>query len=123
MIKLDHFTIFVSNYAASREWYVNCLGLHVAFESLKGGVAGLEDDAGVELILVQRAPQSGEKPCALTFQCESVQEKYRELSARGIRFVHPPMDVSWGFGAELQDPDGYLVRLWDKHTMPGYEEK
>jgi hypothetical protein len=23
----------------------------------------------------------------------------------------------WGYGPELKDPDGYLVRLWDERTM------
>ena len=23
----------------------------------------------------------------------------------------------WGSGAELKDPDGYLVRLWDERSM------
>jgi catechol 2,3-dioxygenase-like lactoylglutathione lyase family enzyme len=50
MIKLDHFTILVSNYAASRDWYTSCFGLRVAFEDPASGVGGLEDDAGVELI-------------------------------------------------------------------------
>ena len=23
----------------------------------------------------------------------------------------------WGYGAELTDPDGYLIRLWDQRSM------
>ena len=23
----------------------------------------------------------------------------------------------WGYGVELHDPDGYVVRLWDERTM------
>jgi len=59
----------------------------------------------------------------LTFQCDSVDEKYRELSARGIPFVHEPKLVAWGYGAELRDPDGYRVLVWDAKTMPGYKAK
>jgi len=29
------------------------------------------------------------------------------LAAAGVPFVHPPMKVFWGYGAELCDPDGY----------------
>jgi predicted enzyme related to lactoylglutathione lyase len=123
MIKLDHFTIFVADYAASRDWYVGCFGLHLAFDNEEAGVGGLEDDGGVELILVRRDLEGRERDCALTFQCDSVHNTYRKLSARGIAFVHEPMAVPWGYGAELQDPDGYPVRLWDKSTMPGYKEK
>ena len=122
MIKLDHLTIFVADYVASRDWYTTCFGLRIAFENVAAGVAGLEDDAGVELILEQRALSRSEAGCVLTFQCDSVHDKYKELLARGIAFTHGPMPVHWGFGAELSDPDGYPIRLWDKVTMPGYSE-
>jgi catechol 2,3-dioxygenase-like lactoylglutathione lyase family enzyme len=123
MVRLDHFTILVSNYAASRDWYTTCFGLRVAFENPASGVGGLEDDAGVELILVQRELSHRERDCVLTFQCDSVHDKHQQLVARGVPFTHGPMDVSWGHGAELLDPDGYPVRLWDKAMMPGYSEK
>jgi predicted enzyme related to lactoylglutathione lyase len=122
MIKLDHLTIFVSDYVVSRDWYTSSFGLRVAFENVAAGVGGLEDDAGVELILEQRAQSRPDRDCVLTFQCDSVHEKYQELRARGLAFTHGPMSVNWGFGAELTDPDGYPIRLWDKVTMPGYSE-
>ena len=27
------------------------------------------------------------------------------------------MKVFWGYGAELRDPDGYRLRLWDQKSM------
>ena len=27
------------------------------------------------------------------------------------------MKVFWGYGAELRDPDGYSLRLWDQKSM------
>jgi catechol 2,3-dioxygenase-like lactoylglutathione lyase family enzyme len=123
MIRLDHLTIVVSNYVVSRDWYVTNLGLHVEFENETAGFGGLEDDGGVELILVRQVLSQRARDCALTFQCDSVHGKYEELTGRGISFVHEPKAVPWGYGAELLDPDGYRVLLWDKHTMPGYKEK
>lgn len=80
MIKLDHLTIFVSDYRASREWYTSCFGLHVAFENVASGVGGLEDDAGVELLLEQRAQSPRGRDCVLTFQCDSVHDKYQGIA-------------------------------------------
>jgi len=54
---------------------------------------------------------------ALYFQVADVEATHRNLSAAGLLFRHPPQAVFWGHGAELEDPDGYLVRLWDEHTM------
>lgn len=122
MTLLNHLTIHVSDYAASRDWYAGNFGLRVEFENVSAGIGGLEDSGGVELILVQRPMPGRERDCMLTFQCDSVHAKYDELRSRGIRFVHEPKAVPWGYGAELLDPDGYRVMIWDKGTMPGYKE-
>lgn len=122
MILLNHFTIYVSNYAKSRDWYVQNFGLRLEFEAVESGFGGLEDSGRVELILVQRQMADRERDCMLTFQCDSVHAKFTELTARGIQFVHEPKNVPWGYGAELLDPDGYRVMIWDKDTMPGYKE-
>jgi hypothetical protein len=34
-----------------------------------------------------------------------------------VAFTHDPRKTFWGYGTELQDPDGYLVRLWDARSM------
>ena len=122
MILLNHLTIHFSNYVTSRDWYVTNFGFRVEFENLESGFGGVEDSGGVELILVQRPLPEHERDCALTLQCDSVHAKYSELTGRGIPFVHEPRSVPWGCGAELLDPDGYRVMIWDKHTMPGYRE-
>ena len=123
MILLNHLTIRVSDYTASRDWYVQNFGFRVEFENIASGFGGLEDDGAVELILVQSSLPAGDRDCMLTLQCDSVHEKYQELVARGVPFTHEPKSVPWGFGAELPDPDGYRVMIWDKHTMPGYKER
>ncbi|MBZ5634989.1 MAG: VOC family protein [Acidobacteriia bacterium] len=123
MSRLDHITINVSDYVASRDWYANNFGLRVEFEDLNAGFGGLEDDGNTELILVQTVMQDRARDCSLSFQCESVHAKHADLSARGIQFVHEPKNVPWGYGTELLDPDGYRVLLWDKATMPGYKDR
>ena len=30
---------------------------------------------------------------------------------------HPPQKVYWGYGAEVIDPNGYRIRLWDEASM------
>ena len=40
-----------------------------------------------------------------------------QWSARGVAFAHGPQKNFWGYGAELADPDGYFVRLWDERSM------
>jgi hypothetical protein len=35
-----------------------------------------------------------------------------------VAFVHEPKPVAWGFGAELRDPTGYRIGVWDVESMP-----
>jgi len=116
-IKLDHIRIAVRDYRVSRDWYVKHLGLRVEFEKARRGVAGLQDDSDFTLLLEQERKEVQPRSCVLYFQVDDVDAKYREMWSAGVRFVHPPRKRFWGYGAELKDPDGYRIRLWDLKTM------
>jgi hypothetical protein len=45
----------------------------------------------------------------LYVQLDDVEQTHRELTASGLAFR--------GYGAELTDPDGNSVRLWEARTM------
>ncbi len=117
MIKLDHLSISVRDYQSSRDWYVTNLGLKVEFEIPERRTAALQDDAGFTLFVGEAAEGVGPSACALYFQVADVEQEYRRLVAAGLRFEHPPQKVFWGYGAEVADPDGYHVRLWDETSM------
>ncbi|HZC46663.1 MAG TPA: VOC family protein [Candidatus Acidoferrum sp.] len=53
----------------------------------------------------------------LTIQVKSVDRTHQELSEKGVKFVNSPQRLFWGYGAELLDPDGYMINLWDQVTM------
>ena len=53
----------------------------------------------------------------LYFQVDDVEAKYQQLVAANTQFNHPPQKQFWGYGAELCDPDGYRLRLWDEQSM------
>ena len=107
MIRLDHLSILVRDAARSREWYTRHFGFRVEFEVPERKTVALQDDAGLTLFLVESADVV--PSCGLTFQVDDVDAKYRELSRAGVEFEKSPQKVFWGYGAELRDPDGYLV--------------
>ena len=118
MAKLDHLAIFVRDVRRSREWYLTNLGMTVEFEIPDMNAVALQDEGGFTIFLGQ--PPSGEPvtpSCVLTFQVADVEAKYKELSAKGVEFKHSPQKLAWGYGAELLDPDGYIVCLWDEKSM------
>jgi predicted enzyme related to lactoylglutathione lyase len=51
------------------------------------------------------------------FHVGDVEAAYKEMSARGVVFRHPPQASDWGYGAGLTDPDGRPVGLWDDKSM------
>jgi catechol 2,3-dioxygenase-like lactoylglutathione lyase family enzyme len=116
-MKFDHMTLPVSDPARSRDWYMQTLGFKLEFENLAAGFVAIQDDNDFTIFLQNAtSPLAGEK-CSLTIQVADVDRTHQDLTARGISLRHPPRRHFWGYGAELADPDGYLIRLWDEVSM------
>jgi predicted enzyme related to lactoylglutathione lyase len=116
MIKFDHLTIPVRDHARSRDWYVATLGLSVEFEVPARKATALKDEHDFTIFVEQSTGPVG-NGTALYFSVDDVDAFHATLAARGIAFANPPQKTYWGYGAELTDPDGYHVRLWDERTM------
>jgi len=117
MIRLDHLAIPVRDHARSRDWYATHFGFKIEFEVPERKTVALQDDTGLTLFLVESPDEQVTPSCTLTFQVDDVEAKYRKLSGMGFRFEKEPQKLFWGYGAELRDPDGYLVYLWDERSM------
>ncbi len=117
MLKLDHLTIPVSDWNRSRDWYAKILGLTVEFGVAERLTGAMQDENDFTVFLEQSSGSPLASGLALTFQVADVQASFEEISRRGCQFLNPPSQQYWGYGAELRDPDGYLVRLWDQKSM------
>lgn len=115
MVKFDHMALPVSNVRKSRDWYVNNLGFKVEFE--RGGISAIQDSAGFTIFLRKSNKRLAGDKVTLTIQVKSVDRTHAELSKNGVKFVNSPQRLFWGYGAELLDPDGYMLNLWDQVTM------
>ena len=116
MMKFDHLRLPVGNLERSREWYVSALGLKVEFEVAERRTVALQDGEGFAIFLEER-PDAAPNGVALWFQVDDVDVTFKTWSERGVAFAHGPQKNYWGYGAELADPDGYPVRLWDQRSM------
>ena len=114
MTRLDHITLPVRDWRASRDWWTGHLGFQVEFE-IPGGVA-VRDDSDLTVFLCEGVVASA-PDIAFTIQVDDVHIRHAALTTAGLQFVHPPQKVFWGYGAELLDPDGYRLRLWDPASM------
>jgi catechol 2,3-dioxygenase-like lactoylglutathione lyase family enzyme len=116
MIRLGHFAIPVGDLARSREWYVNNFGFEVEIEVPERRTVGLKDDGDQTLFLEETAEEITPS-CKFALEVADVESKYLELSAKGVKFEKIPQKLYWGYGAEVRDPDGYLVSVWDERSM------
>ena len=117
MIRLNHLALVVGNYGRSRDWYTRNLGLKVEFEIAERNTVALQDDSGLTLFLSEPAEGAVTATCTLAFEVDDVEAMHGTLAARGVEFEKVPQKLFWGYGAELRDPDGYLVYLWDEKSM------
>ncbi len=117
MIRLDHLAIPVRDSAGSRVWYTDNFGFQVEIDVPERKTVGLKDDAGFTLFLEESSGAEVSPSCKFALQVDDVESTYRALSARGLKFENAPQKLFWGYGAELRDPDGYLLYLWDERSM------
>ena len=115
MVKFDHMTLPVSDVRRSRDWYVNRLGFKIEFE--RAGITAIQDSAGFTIFLRKASKRLVGDKVTLTIQLKSVDRTHDKLSKKGVKFVNSPQRLFWGYGAELLDPDGYMLNLWDQVTM------
>jgi len=117
MLKLDHLRIPVTDLARSRDWYTRTLGLTVEFEVPDRRSVALQDSDDFTVFLQEVPATVQANGCALWFQVTDVDATFAEWARRGVAFAHGPQKTYWGYGVELRDPDGYLIRLWDTRSM------
>jgi catechol 2,3-dioxygenase-like lactoylglutathione lyase family enzyme len=110
VIKLDHLSIPVRDVVASRDWYRRVLGLAVEFEVPERKTVALQDEFDFTIFFFE-GDSTVVPGCVLTFQVGDVEAVHQRLSTAGVAFVHGPQKMFWGYGAELEDPDGYRIRL------------
>jgi catechol 2,3-dioxygenase-like lactoylglutathione lyase family enzyme len=123
VVRFDSIVLIVSDLERSIEFYRDKLGMQVryryrGFVALEAGPVPLQleslDEAaktfGNEALLVGR--QAGHR-LAFTVLVDDVDEAYRELENRGVRFFKAPTDMPWGHrNADFEDPDGNIWVLY-----------
>ena len=120
---IHHVAIIVSDYEASKEFYVNKLGFSIIRENYRPERKDwkldlrLSDSVELEIFAEENPPKRVNRPEAcglrrLGFQVDCVEETVNELAARGI--VCEPVRVDTYTGKRMTfffDPDGLPLEL------------
>jgi len=130
-LRLQSVTIFVRDLDRSLDFYVDLLGFQLVFDARSERFAGRRfvtvapPDGTANLTLVAPEPDSDQhkligRATQVTFVTEDVLAKFREWSARGVRFlVNPrlkrlkyPVHVRGSGSAESPSTTGELATIW-----------
>jgi len=123
-LRLNFATVWVRDQERSRQFFVDQLGFQVAVDAEVSGVgrwiitsppAGLP---GLALVVPVEGSTEAKRigqNTGVAFLTEDVQALFDEWSKRGVRFVVPPTEPSWGRGqaryALFEDVDGNRYSL------------
>jgi len=125
MSKVGYSRIVVSDLKRSIAFYRDVLGVPLKYESSDWAEFAT---LGTRLALKAGAPPVAAIPeksmdgqpiagrVGIAFEVKNLDQVYRELSARGVKFTQPPQDDGpGGRMAMLLDPDGLEIALGETH--------
>ena len=123
--KVGYSRIIVSDLKRSVTFYRDVLGVPLKFESEEWAEfatlgtrlalkAGAPPVAAIPLRSADGKPLAGS--VGISFEVKNLDQLYRDLTARGVRFTQPPTDEeNGGRTATLLDPDGLEIALGESH--------
>lgn len=129
--KMSHAMVWVLNQQEALEFYTNKLGFEVRTDATMDGgfrwlTVGPKGQPDFEVILMEPSPgfmldeatakqvrdlvQKG-KLGGGVFDTADCRATYEELSAKGVEFMGPPEEQSWGLGTVFKDNSGNWFSL------------
>ena len=103
--------VVVSNRKKAVQWYRKKLGLDILDQEDHWVTVGSKR-RGIRLHLCQTTefdPKGKLEPgnSGILFQVDAdIEEAYRWMKRRGVKFSHPPQKMEWGWFCAFLDPDG-----------------
>ncbi|WP_406629935.1 VOC family protein [Amycolatopsis sp. WGS_07] len=98
--------------AATRDFYVNVLGLDVAMDDPVLGLRGPGDPSGQVLVLPPGSTEPVPRWGIDLGELAAVERAHAEAVRRGLRVVYPLTDESWGVRRFfVEDPGGTVVNV------------
>ena len=113
MTTLTYISLQLGDIPRVRDWYVQVVGLTVEHET-DGQIAVLVDNGESRVCLESGPPVTEPDHIDLLFRVDCVDETYRDLVEKGVKFWRGPTDEVYGQrNAILFDPVGHKVEFFE----------
>jgi glyoxylase I family protein len=113
---------FVSDITRTKEFYSDVIGLEVkpqppSDDGLPWMIA--QTDGGVELVFFQMESTRGTSPIVVfDLPDGGIDAAVAELARRGATIVTPVSHSPGGWSAEIADPDGHVLSMYQTDSVP-----
>lgn len=120
-MKFTGVRLTVNNFEDNFDFYKHSLGLECLWGSPSDNFAGfkLSNDAGITVFRAENAEAatsngSGYPASVIIIQVDNIYDTYRELSAKGVKFISEPEElIECGvFKAQFSDPAGNVIEIF-----------
>lgn len=113
MKNYDNFFFPIDDMKKAKDYYENVLKLKVKFnfedEGMIGYSVGKEEAA---IVLKDKNKFKNLKP-TIWIEVHDVQKEFKELKAKGVKFLGDPFRIKTGFAVEFEDPFGNRLGIVD----------
>lgn len=126
-MKFSNVRLLVKDYEACFKFYTEKLGLEAAF-NIEGCYGSFKVAEGIEGLAIftsdfmasavgnadKNQPTDCREKMMVSFEVDSVDETFKALSAKGVKFINQPTNMpGWGMRVvHLKDPEENLIELF-----------
>jgi len=109
----DNFFLPSNNLKKGKEFYQDILGLPVKFDFSDMGMISFKVGDNEPAIVLKDTSKFPKAKPTIWFVVNSVQEEYKRLSSKGLKFLSEPFEIHTGLAVEFEDPFGNRLGLTD----------
>lgn len=109
----------VSDLARAHRFYAETLGLTFEVVDVEGGYLQARVPGDVELVFLAGEAKPGATPQVVFGLAKGgIDGVVASLAASGVDVITPVTEAPGGWSAELKDPDGHILSLYQDGALP-----